>query len=118
MSHGTRVRTVCTLIAVAAVWAVSTPERCRADAMTMLEPTADAKTQSSPAMTGAPPAAKPAEAMLAPATGTRKVLYYRNPMGLADTSPVPKKDAMGMDYVPVYAGEEPEDGQVLSLIHI
>ncbi len=34
----------------------------------------------------------------------RKVLYYRNPMGLPDTSPVPKKDAMGMDYVPVYAG--------------
>ncbi|MDE2387942.1 MAG: efflux RND transporter periplasmic adaptor subunit, partial [Betaproteobacteria bacterium] len=36
----------------------------------------------------------------------RKVLYYRNPMGLADTSPVPKKDPMGMDYLPVYAGEE------------
>lgn len=33
----------------------------------------------------------------------RKVLYYRNPMGLADTSPVPKKDAMGMDYIPVFA---------------
>ena len=37
----------------------------------------------------------------------RKILYYRNPMGLADTSPVPKKDSMGMDYVPVYAGGEP-----------
>ncbi len=36
----------------------------------------------------------------------RKVLYYRNPMGLPDTSPVPKKDAMGMDYVAVYEGEE------------
>jgi len=36
----------------------------------------------------------------------RKILYYRNPMGLADTSPVPKKDAMGMDYVPVYADEQ------------
>jgi Cu(I)/Ag(I) efflux system membrane fusion protein len=35
----------------------------------------------------------------------RKVLFYRNPMGLPDTSPVPKKDPMGMDYVPVY-----EDG--------
>jgi len=33
----------------------------------------------------------------------RKVLYYRNPMGLPDTSPVPKKDPMGMDYIPVYA---------------
>lgn len=36
----------------------------------------------------------------------RKVLYYRNPMGLADTSPVPKKDPMGMDYIPVFEGEE------------
>jgi RND family efflux transporter MFP subunit len=35
----------------------------------------------------------------------RKVLYYRNPMGLPDTSPVPKKDPMGMDYIPVYEGE-------------
>ena len=49
----------------------------------------------------------------APATATdaapaeRKVLYYRNPMGLPDTSPVPKKDAMGMGYIPVHAGEEP-----------
>ena len=38
----------------------------------------------------------------------RKILYYRNPMGLADTSPVPKKDSMDMDYIPVYAGNEPE----------
>ncbi|MDR2113507.1 MAG: efflux RND transporter periplasmic adaptor subunit [Candidatus Accumulibacter sp.] len=36
----------------------------------------------------------------------RQPLYYRNPMGLPDTSPVPKKDPMGMDYIPVYAGEE------------
>jgi len=36
----------------------------------------------------------------------RKVLYYRNPMGLPDTSPVPKKDSMGMDYVAVYEGDE------------
>ena len=35
-----------------------------------------------------------------------KILYYRNPMGLQDTSPTPKKDAMGMDYVPVYEGKE------------
>jgi len=31
-----------------------------------------------------------------------KILYYRNPMGLPDTSDVPKKDSMGMDYIPVY----------------
>lgn len=36
----------------------------------------------------------------------RKLLYYRNPMGLADTSPTPKKDPMGMDYVAVYEGED------------
>lgn len=39
----------------------------------------------------------------------RKVLYYRNPMGLPDTSPVPKKDGMGMNYVPVYADEARAD---------
>ena len=40
----------------------------------------------------------------------KKLLYYRNPMGLPDVSPVPKKDPMGMDYVPVYEGEEAERG--------
>jgi hypothetical protein len=43
--------------------------------------------------------------------GSRKILYYRNPMGLPDTSPVPKKDWMGMDYIPVYEGEEQDDGK-------
>jgi membrane fusion protein, copper/silver efflux system len=42
-----------------------------------------------------------------------KVLYYRNPMGLADTSPVPKKDWMGIDYIPVYAGDQPSDSSVM-----
>ncbi|OUM00434.1 efflux RND transporter periplasmic adaptor subunit [Variovorax sp. JS1663] len=42
----------------------------------------------------------------ASAAKPRKLLYYRNPMGLADTSPTPKKDPMGMDYVPVYEGED------------
>ena len=46
----------------------------------------------------------PAASNAAPAA-ERKPLYYRNPMGLADTSPVPKQDSMGMDYVPVYADE-------------
>jgi Cu(I)/Ag(I) efflux system membrane fusion protein len=40
----------------------------------------------------------------------RKVLYYRNPMGLPDTSPTPKKDPMGMDYIPVYEGEDEDAG--------
>ena len=42
----------------------------------------------------------------------RRVLYYRNPMGLNDTSPVPKKDSMGMDYIPVYEGDAPDGPQV------
>ena len=51
-----------------------------------------------------------------PATGNdasgqpRRILYYRNPMG-HDTSAVPKKDSMGMDYVPVYADEVSEGPQ-------
>src|SRR5574343_2032622 len=40
----------------------------------------------------------------------RKILYYRNPMGLPDTSPTPKKDPMGMDYIPVYEGDAPSPG--------
>jgi Cu(I)/Ag(I) efflux system membrane fusion protein len=42
----------------------------------------------------------------------RRIKYYRNPMGLPDTSPTPKKDSMGMDYIPVYEGEDSDDGSV------
>jgi Cu(I)/Ag(I) efflux system membrane fusion protein len=62
--------------------------------------------EEAPAATGAPaPSA-------APQGGDRRILYYRNPMGLPDTSPVPKKDTMGMDYIPVYADEGGEAGTV------
>ena len=44
---------------------------------------------------------QPAPATAGSAPADRKPLYYRNPMGLADTSPVPKKDSMGMDYIAV-----------------
>ncbi|RWB53833.1 MAG: efflux RND transporter periplasmic adaptor subunit, partial [Mesorhizobium sp.] len=44
----------------------------------------------------------------------RKILYYRNPMGLPDTSPVPKKDSMGMDYIPVLEGEA-DDGSTVEV---
>jgi membrane fusion protein, copper/silver efflux system len=54
----------------------------------------------------------PSAAPTPPAGGGRTVLYYRNPMGLADASPVPKQDSMGMDYIPVYAGEGSDDGAV------
>ena len=46
------------------------------------------------------------------ADSSRRILYYRNPMGLPDTSPTPKKDPMGMDYVPVYEGDDTDDGTV------
>ena len=34
--------------------------------------------------------------------GTARILFYRNPMDPKITSPVPAKDEMGMDYIPVY----------------
>ena len=46
------------------------------------------------------------------AASSKRVLYYRNPMGLPDISPTPKKDAMGMDYIPVYEGHATADGTV------
>src|SRR6202171_4848394 len=45
----------------------------------------------------------------------RKVLYYRNPMGQPDTSPVPKKDSMGMDYIPVYENEAGADANIVQV---
>lgn len=53
-----------------------------------------------------------AKAIVEAAPGDRKVLYYRNPMGLPDTSPTPKKDSMGMDYIPVLEGEADDSGTV------
>jgi len=43
-----------------------------------------------------------------PASGEREVLFYRNPMDPSISSPVPAKDSMGMDYVPVYSDEVEE----------
>jgi len=50
-----------------------------------------------------PPVLAPA----ATAPADRLVLYYRDPMGKPDYSPEPKKDATGMDYIPVYDDEAP-----------
>ncbi len=44
-----------------------------------------------------------AAAAAAEGDSDKKPLFYRNPMNPAITSPVPAKDDMGMDYVPVYA---------------
>ena len=49
-----------------------------------------------------PDVASPTRAATADA-GEREPLFYRNPMDPGITSEVPRKDEMGMDYVPVYA---------------
>jgi Cu(I)/Ag(I) efflux system membrane fusion protein len=54
------------------------------------------------------------EPRTATAAGGKRILYYRNPMGLPDVSPAPKKDSMGMDYIPVYEGEEDDSSVKLS----
>jgi len=59
----------------------------------------------------APEMAPTAPAAPGPTT-ERRIKHYRNPMGLPDTSPVPKKDSMGMDYIPVYEGDDADDGSV------
>ena len=46
-----------------------------------------------------------AKASSSAAADSRRILYYRNPMGLPDVSQTPKKDSMGMDYIAVYEGE-------------
>jgi Cu(I)/Ag(I) efflux system membrane fusion protein len=60
------------------------------------------------------PAAQPSAPPAAPSTNgkQRRILFYRAPMS-ADTSPVPKQDPMGMDYVPVYEGAAETDGTVI-----
>jgi len=57
------------------------------------------------------PQAKPAAGAPA-ASGGKRILYYRNPMGLPDISKTPKKDSMGMDYIPVHEGEDDDRSTV------
>lgn len=59
------------------------------------------------------PSSEAAEAAEVAPDASRTILYYRNPMGLPDSSPVPKKDSMGMDYIPVYEGEVGESSSVM-----
>jgi Cu(I)/Ag(I) efflux system membrane fusion protein len=55
---------------------------------------------------------KAPEAMAANGGDTHRIKYYRNPMGLPDKSPTPKKDNMGMDYLPVYEDDQDDDSSV------
>jgi RND family efflux transporter MFP subunit len=66
--------------------------------------------------------AEAAASVLAGAASTpaapRKLLYYRNPMGLPDTSATPKKDQMGMDYIAVYEGEDDSEPSAAGSVSI
>jgi Cu(I)/Ag(I) efflux system membrane fusion protein len=68
-----------------------------------------------PVYDSAEPTFDPPPAQLKAQQGERKILFYRNPMGLPDTSPVPKKDSMGMDYIAVYEGDEANDGKTIKV---
>jgi membrane fusion protein, copper/silver efflux system len=64
---------------------------------------------------------KAAQSPDAAAKGPRKVAFYRSPMDPKQTSPTPRKDEMGMDYLPVYddevkGGATPVDG--LAVVNI
>jgi len=48
----------------------------------------------------------------------KKILYYRNPMNPAITSPASMKDSMGMDYIPVYEEAMDESLQEQALVKI
>ena len=47
-----------------------------------------------------------------------KALFYRNPMNPGVTSPVPVKDEMGMDYIPVYADDPKKDKEIVGTVSI
>jgi Cu(I)/Ag(I) efflux system membrane fusion protein len=53
---------------------------------------------------------KPAADVVTSTTDAKQPLFYRNPMNPEVTSPVPMKDSMGMDYVPVFADEDQVSG--------
>jgi len=48
----------------------------------------------------------------------KQPLFYRSPMNPSVTSPIPTKDPMGMDYVPVYADDNSEEGQPTGTVKI
>jgi membrane fusion protein, copper/silver efflux system len=57
---------------------------------------------------------RPAQSEPVSQPGGKRILYYRNPMGLPDVSKTPKRDSMGMDYIAVYEGED-DDGTVVKI---
>jgi Cu(I)/Ag(I) efflux system membrane fusion protein len=58
------------------------------------------------------------EAPPAASSISRQPLFYRNPMNPSVTSPVPAKDSMGMDYVPVYAEGDNDDKDAAGTVKV
>jgi Cu(I)/Ag(I) efflux system membrane fusion protein len=50
--------------------------------------------------------------------GERKIVFYRSPMDPKQTSHTPRKDEMGMDYLPVYLDELQATGTVSGLVTV
>jgi Cu(I)/Ag(I) efflux system membrane fusion protein len=55
----------------------------------------------------------PPTAPAAEQSAQSKILFYRDPMGRPEISTGPKKDSMGMDYIPVREGDASSQGKVL-----
>jgi membrane fusion protein, copper/silver efflux system len=66
-------------------------------------PAAEAATTPPPSSSASASAAAPSSSAAAAAGDDHgKILFYRDPMGLPEISTKPRKDWMGMDYLPVY----------------
>jgi len=50
--------------------------------------------------------------------GERKIAFYRSPMDAKQTSHTPRKDEMGMDYLPVYLDELQGSGAATGLVTV
>ena len=59
----------------------------------------------------------PKETISPKKTAPKKILFYRNPMRPDVTSPVPAKDEMGMDYIPVLEEAVSSDPKEICVIH-
>ena len=49
------------------------------------------------------------------ANAEHKILYYHNPMNLPDTSPIPKKNTININYVPIYKNKKPHDNDTVNI---
>ena len=63
-------------------------------------------------------AGRSGDAPPAAAGESRQPLFYRSPMNPSVTSPVPAKDSMGMDYVPVYAEDDSNEKDAAGTVKV